>query len=391
MGCASSKRIEATPYRPAPTSFAVFDINAIEEPWLKHLNSTTTPLIPQHNKPTLTHVPAPILQKLNMLDSTDAPQSWDEVSKTLEELKSVVIKPPPTLPPTPQPQPQPQQQPVLLLHKNVSFHTVEELDAKLASKPEPKPEPKAEFIKASAKNITYKPKLEVKEGGEKNVKMRGFQSQASPPPIEEEGGCRIKSVKENIFVLRDRLEREKEEKASSYDKMKRNPLSQFPEKCPPGGSDSVVIYTTSLGGVRKTFEDCNRARDMLEGHRVVLDERDVSLHGGFLKELKELLVDGEGEEGLGGVVVLPRVFVKGRYVGGLSELVELNETGRLGRILSATRVERGVGRQGCGGCGGARFVPCLDCGGSCKIKIGADKERCPKCNENGLVHCPACI
>ncbi|KAJ1377322.1 hypothetical protein SESBI_49015 [Sesbania bispinosa] len=32
-------------------------------------------------------------------------------------------------------------------------------------------------------------------------------------------------------------------------------------------------------------------------------------------------------------------------------------------------------------------VNCLDCGGSCKL---ADKERCPKCNENGLVICPVC-
>ena len=192
-------------------------------------------------------------------------------------------------------------------------------------------------------------------------------------------------LKDNIFIVRDRLERQKEEKESAFERLRRDPLSAFPEKCPAGGSETVVLYTTSLGGVRKTFEDCNRARDVLESHRVVFDERDVSLHGEFLKELKELV--GEG------VVALPRVFVKGRYVGGLDELVELNETGRLRRILTATRVERGVGRQACGGCGGARFVPCWDCGGSCKVVAsdGVHKERCPNCNENGLVHCPACV
>ncbi|XP_061350932.1 uncharacterized protein At3g28850 [Gastrolobium bilobum] len=345
MGCASSKGIESSPamYHPAPTSFAVFDINAIEEPWLKHLNNTT-PQLPQ-DKPTLTHVPAPILHKLNMLEATDAPQSWDEVSKTLEDLKPLVKQP--STPPQPQPPQQPQPQPP---QKSVSFHTLEELDAKLTSKPE------------NNKNESQPPQ---------------------PQPLEDNGGVRIKPLKDNIFIVRDRLEKQKEEKESSYERLRKDPLSQYPEKCPPGGNDAVVIYTTSLGGVRKTFDDCNRARDMLEGHRVVFDERDVSLHGEFLREVKDLV--GEG-------VALPRVFVKGRYVGGLDELVELNESGRLGRILNATRVERGIGRQACGGCGGARFVPCFECGGSCKLVVSAvDKERCPKCNENGLVHCPSCI
>ena len=63
----------------------------------------------------------------------------------------------------------------------------------------------------------------------------------------------------------------------------------------------MVVYTTSLRGVRKTFEDCNRV------HRVVFNERDVSLHKEFLREVKELV---------GEAVALPQVFVKGRYVGG---------------------------------------------------------------------------
>ncbi|KAL2342657.1 hypothetical protein Fmac_003942 [Flemingia macrophylla] len=328
MGCASSKRVDGgamVPYRPAPTSFAVFDINAIEEPWLKQLNNNPTPL-------THETLPDPILQKLNMLDETQAPQSWDEVSKTLENLK-------PKLQQTQAP-PQSTSPP----QKTSSFHTLEELDAKL--NPKPKPKPKAE-------------------------------------PVEEVTRPAVgNKLKENMFIIRDRMEREKEEKESKWERLRRDPLADFPEKCPPGGAEAVVVYTTSLGGVRKTFEDCNRARDVLESHRAVVDERDVSLDGGFLREVKELA---------GEAVALPRVFVKGRYVGGLEELLELNETGRLRRILNAARVERGVGRQACGGCGGARFVPCFECGGSCRVVLNnVVKERCPKCNENGLLHCPAC-
>ncbi|XP_057416391.1 uncharacterized protein LOC130710988 [Lotus japonicus] len=362
MGCASSKGIDATAavYRPPPTSFAVFDINSIEEPWLKHLNNTATdPLHTQDTKqPSL---PAPILHLLEK--ATEAPQSWDEVSKVLHDLKPIVEQPP--QPPQSQPQPpstpppQNQSQP---LRKNASFHTLEELDAK--STPNAKPELKKSPIETSKKNS------EVEE--ENRIKLIKTSSK----------------LKDNIFIKRDMEERKKEESESVYERLRRDPLSQFPEKSPPGGADAVVIYTTSLRGVRKTFEDCNRAREVLEGHRVVVDERDVALHSGFLKEVKELLA----EEVVVAVAPLPRVFVKGRYLGGLEELVELNESGRLGRILNATRVERGVGRYGCDGCGGARFVPCLDCGGSCKLVLSDVNqiERCPKCNENGLVHCPAC-
>ena len=336
MGCGSSKRIDTTVdvYKPAPASFAVFDINAIEEPWLK-LNTPAAEN--QLQKPT--NVPAPILR---MVDAAEAPQSWAQVSQALQDLKS-------TLDTLPQPQQTTAKQTPTA--KSLSFHTIEELDGKRTSKPE---------------------ELRKTESTESADQLK----KAEAPLVA--GGM----IKNNIFIVRDRLEREKEGKEGKYDsvaKLKRDPLSEYEENCPPGGGERVVIYTTSLGGVRRTFEDCNRVRDILEGHTVIFDERDVSLHGEYLKELKELVEEQ---------VPLPRVFVKGRYVGGVDELVELNESGRLGRIFNATRVERGIGRQACGGCGGARFVPCLDCGGS--RKLADKKERCPTCNENGLVHCSAC-
>lgn len=364
MGCASSKRIEASldAYRPAPASFAVFDINSIQEPWL-----VIDAKQQEHNeKPNF--VPTQVLEKLNNLEAEQAPHSWDEVSKALEDLKPSLVQPKPA-PVVATPEKLGSvQQPAKgsnVPRKSVSFHTLEELDAKLSSKP-------AHELKKTESMRTESNKLESR------IEV--------PPPTEKTVGVTIKPVKENIFIVRDRLEREKEGKLASFDRLmsKRvDPLSEYPEKCPPRGNDTVVIYTTSLRGVRRTYEDCNKVRAVLEGHRVVFDERDVSLHGEFLSELKELV--GEGTS-------MPRVFVKGRYVGGVEELVELNESGRLGKMMSHARLERGVGRQACEGCGGARFVPCLDCGGSCKVVlINGDKERCRKCNENGLVHCPACI
>ncbi|KAK9926934.1 hypothetical protein M0R45_024142 [Rubus argutus] len=97
MGCASSKRIEAAvDYRPAPASFAVFNINGIQEPWLG-LEDTTSQ---QERSEKPAHVPVQILDKLGESDAAAAPHTWDEVSKVLENLKpNLTPKPSPVRPP----------------------------------------------------------------------------------------------------------------------------------------------------------------------------------------------------------------------------------------------------------------------------------------------------
>ncbi|KAF9617449.1 hypothetical protein IFM89_036410 [Coptis chinensis] len=77
------------------------------------------------------------------------------------------------------------------------------------------------------------------------------------------------------------------------------------------------------------------------------------LHGQFLNELREML----GER-----VSVPRLFIKGRYIGGVDETIELNELGRLNKLLNAVGRSREPGSDVCEGCGGPRFVPCLECG-----------------------------
>ncbi|KAF8379728.1 hypothetical protein HHK36_029175 [Tetracentron sinense] len=372
MGCASSKRVEATiaasGYRPAPASFAVFDINAIEEPWLMGINQEE----PQKEKPT--HVPAPILEKLHTFELVaDAPHSWSEVSKALEDLKPTLQTPKPTPKPDPvhQDNPTPQKPP---RRKSFSFHTLEELEMRITSKP-------SDLKKSESLRTDLKKSESMNE-----LKKTESKLAVTPPPPNDSHVVKVKPLRENLFILRDRLEREREGKSSSLDrrigmKSRRDLLNEFPQKCPPSGVDSVVLYTTTLRGVRRTFEDCNRVRSILEGHRVAIDERDVSLHGEFLSELRELL--GEG-------VSVPRLFVKGRYVGDVDSVVELNESGLLGQLMNSAGIRREVGWQACEGCGGARFVPCLVCGGSCKVLNGDKKERCAKCNENGLIQCPVC-
>ncbi|CAJ1946958.1 unnamed protein product [Sphenostylis stenocarpa] len=175
-------------------------------------------------------------------------------------------------------------------------------------------------------------------------------------------------------------------------------------KATPFRKDKVVLYFTSLRGVRKTYEDSCHVRVILKGLGVRVDERDVSMHSGFKEELKELLGHGYGKSGLG----LPRVFIGRNYIGGAEYIQQLHEDGKLEKLLDCCeKIEDIVDGEGvCEACGDIRFVPCETCCGSCKIYYDAyDEEeaedddsevgeygfqRCPHCNENGLIRCPIC-
>lgn len=178
---------------------------------------------------------------------------------------------------------------------------------------------------------------------------------------------------------------------------------------PPRVKEKLVLYFTSLRGVRKTYEDCCHVRHLLKATGVRVDERDVSMHSGFKEELKELL---------GGSIVggLPKVFIGEKCIGGAMEIRRLHEDGHLEKALDGCeKLDSdgfgggcGVGVGGCEACGDVRFVPCETCSGSCKIYYedesdevsdddDEDKEvidygfqRCPDCNENGLIRCPIC-
>ncbi|CAK9179174.1 unnamed protein product [Ilex paraguariensis] len=157
-------------------------------------------------------------------------------------------------------------------------------------------------------------------------------------------------------------------------------LELFDKKCPQGGENSVVIYTTTLRGIRKTFEDCNTARSIIQSHHVQMFERDVSMDSGFKEELRGLMGTKE--------VRVPLVFVKGRLIGGADEMVKLEEESKLGILFDG--IPRAVAV--CEGCAGVRFVMCMDCNGSCKVLDNGGKKtvKCGECNENGLIHCPIC-
>ncbi|XP_052188566.1 uncharacterized protein At3g28850-like [Diospyros lotus] len=170
--------------------------------------------------------------------------------------------------------------------------------------------------------------------------------------------------------------------------------------------ERVILYYTSLRGVRKTYEDCCHVRVILKGTGVRVDERDVSMHSGFKEELRELLGGGFASGGL------PRVFLGKNYIGGAEEIRRMHEEGQLEKLLDCCEMvdDGGAGAGVCEACGDIRFVPCETCSGSCKIFYEEEEEeeeekeeeeecdrgseygfqRCPYCNENGIIRCPIC-
>ncbi|KAL2898223.1 hypothetical protein RDABS01_040111 [Bienertia sinuspersici] len=150
----------------------------------------------------------------------------------------------------------------------------------------------------------------------------------------------------------------------------------------PGTEDRVVVYFTSLRGIRRTREDCDAVRMIFRAFKVFVDERDVSMDAAYRKELQGLL----GEKH----VTLPQVFIKGKYVGGADIIKQLNESGEIRKILQMLPVRDR--RFVCDACGDVRFLPCSNCSGSRKI-FDEDEDvmkRCLECNENGLIRCPEC-
>ncbi|KAE8729299.1 hypothetical protein F3Y22_tig00003721pilonHSYRG00085 [Hibiscus syriacus] len=157
-------------------------------------------------------------------------------------------------------------------------------------------------------------------------------------------------------------------------------LQDFEPKCPPGGKNAVVVYTTTLRGIRKTFEGCNTVRSIIKSHHIQISERDIWMDSGFKEELRKLTGTKE--------VKVPLVFVKGKLIGGVEEILKLEEEGKLEMLFEGIPMSV----TGCKGCGGVRFVMCKQCNGSCKVldKELKKKIQCVECNENGLIRCPIC-
>ncbi|KAK4755995.1 hypothetical protein SAY87_009752 [Trapa incisa] len=152
----------------------------------------------------------------------------------------------------------------------------------------------------------------------------------------------------------------------------------------PGTDDRIVVYFTSLRGIRRTYEDCYTVRMIFKGFRVWVDERDISMDMAYKKELQNIV--GCNEKPLS----LPQVFIGGKHMGGADVIRQFYETGELARILKG--YPKMLPGFACDYCGGVRFMLCTNCSGSRKVFDENERElkRCLECNENGLIRCPRC-
>jgi glutaredoxin domain-containing cysteine-rich protein 1 len=209
---------------------------------------------------------------------------------------------------------------------------------------------------------------------------------------EEEAGVKKREIQKFPGIVRARVSAFQQRIDAKLAKLAPPPPQPQPPSAPPppDSARKVVLYLTSLRGIRKTYEDCWSARSILQGYGVRVDERDLSMHAGFKDELQDALGAAAGR--------LPQVFADGKHLGGAEEVRRMHEAGELAAALEACEMAplgvpgKGVALEACSGCGGVRFVPCEECSGSCKVfleEVGSFR-RCPECNENGLVRCPLC-
>lgn len=150
---------------------------------------------------------------------------------------------------------------------------------------------------------------------------------------------------------------------------------------------TIVVYTTSLEAIRKTRDDCTQMLKMFDLLNLKVRVKDVHLEPKFGKELEERArMPAEAQ--------LPRLYINAVHIGGLDEVVRMNDNGDLKRATVGFP-ERSNAH--CTDCNGFGFVLCTWCQGSMKSRshtFNADPRknalRCTVCNENGLIQCTKC-
>nr|XP_023017638.1 glutaredoxin domain-containing cysteine-rich protein CG31559-like isoform X1 [Leptinotarsa decemlineata]XP_023017639.1 glutaredoxin domain-containing cysteine-rich protein CG31559-like isoform X1 [Leptinotarsa decemlineata]XP_023017640.1 glutaredoxin domain-containing cysteine-rich protein CG31559-like isoform X1 [Leptinotarsa decemlineata]XP_023017641.1 glutaredoxin domain-containing cysteine-rich protein CG31559-like isoform X1 [Leptinotarsa decemlineata] len=148
----------------------------------------------------------------------------------------------------------------------------------------------------------------------------------------------------------------------------------------------VVVYTTTMGILRETYQACMKVKQILRLLLVKFEERDVFMSSEYQAEIQERMRCDQ--------ILVPQVFVDGVHVGDADTIERLNETGELRRILKPFKSLDVC--TTCKVCGGFRLLPCQICKGSKKsvhrnhFTAEFVALKCMNCDEVGLVRCHSC-
>lgn len=140
-------------------------------------------------------------------------------------------------------------------------------------------------------------------------------------------------------------------------------VQSWPSKIISESKKRVVVYMTSFPLSNSVFEACKTVRLILMKLGVMVEEFDMLMDSSFIIELQRIMQNDR--------LLLPRVFIGGRYVGGVNEVMRMNESGQLKKFVEGLpETEPGV----CEDCGGYKFVLCNS----------TEFRTCTTCSENDL-------
>ncbi|XP_077289494.1 glutaredoxin domain-containing cysteine-rich protein CG31559 [Arctopsyche grandis] len=208
------------------------------------------------------------------------------------------------------------------------------------------------------------------DNGEYFAGFKDYRNEDTPSTIRSAKGT-IRGVKNRVRAG-----------IATFLQMQNTTAKSYREK----DAGKVVVYTTSMGIVRGTYQKCVQVKKILRTLLVKFEERDVFMSGECQEEIKDRMKSSD--------VLVPQIFVDGQHVGDAETVERLNECGELRRMLKPYKSADAC--TTCQVCGGYRLLPCPVCSGSKKsvhrnhFTAEFVALKCMNCDEVGLVKCEAC-
>ncbi|CAG7820862.1 unnamed protein product [Allacma fusca] len=227
---------------------------------------------------------------------------------------------------------------------------------------------------------------------------------------KQDGSCQIMSEKGTIRGVKNRVR----DGIATF--LQSTDVKTFSDK----EQGRVVVYVTSMGVVRDTFQRCQKVKQILRTLLVKFDERDCYMNRSIQDEIRQRLpsrfnmkISANVNNGSSNStqlssaeacnknltsgfnnIPLPQVFLEGQYLGDAEKIEKLNETGELRDLLRPYKSLSVL--TTCDRCGGFRMLPCPICNGSKKsvhrnhFTTEFVALKCMHCDPSGLVNCDLC-